>query len=145
MRPPKHAKRDNFIKFQLSFQPKTSATTPMPSKRQIKVFDATSKTRSDTTFNKIKFQFLANRSPRRLPTRKLAFQRATFNARSVSKSNKGNFRKTEKFVKETSLSFANTKNRTLEMTWRQTASDNVKDNTQRHNKVAVCRSRPLNC
>ncbi|MCY7347191.1 MAG: hypothetical protein LH614_13335 [Pyrinomonadaceae bacterium] len=40
---------------------------------------------------------------------------------------------------------ANAKRPTIELTWGETASVNVKDNGRRDNKVAVSPSHPLNC
>jgi len=91
MRPLQNAERDNFIKFQLSFQPETFASTPTLAKGALNFNLKLSIREARQFFLSTSFGFTRNFRRARLPTRLVKIQNATLDTRSAATFENDNF------------------------------------------------------
>jgi len=90
MRPFKNAERDNFIRFQISIQPETFATTTTLAKSTLFFFAQETKREAREVSKPKCFSFFAQVSPRLFANTNVKFQSASFDTRSETTSNSDN-------------------------------------------------------
>jgi hypothetical protein len=106
--------------FNYRFNREPLAATPTLPKDELDFSAQLSKTRSATTFESDKFQFLPSRSPRPFANTTVKFQIATLETRSATTSNNDNLRKTPIVCQRDSCRLANPKRPTTELMWGET-------------------------